>query len=195
MNIAHLLTFSRIFIIPFFPLIYLEHDALGISFLYVPYILLGILLVCEITDIVDGMVARKTNTVTDLGKILDPMADTITRIFVFVTFTRGWISIPLALVFVFLFREFMISMLRTVCAMRGVALGARPSGKLKAVVQATVNFLIVILMIPFSMGLITLEELRFVSFIAVSVAAAYTLLSSIDYLYANRGHIKQFIAT
>ena len=89
----------------------------------------------------------------------------------------------------------MISMLRTVCAMRGVALGARPSGKLKAVVQATVNFLIVILMIPFSMGLITLEELRFVSFIAVSVAAAYTLLSSIDYLYANRGHIKQFIAT
>jgi CDP-diacylglycerol---glycerol-3-phosphate 3-phosphatidyltransferase len=193
MNLAHVLTFSRIFLIPFFPLIYLEYDFFGISFLYVPYILLSILLVCEFTDLMDGMVARKTNTVTDLGKILDPMADSITRICVFFTFTKGWVSAPLLLVLIFLYREFIITTLRTLCAMRGIALAARKSGKIKAVVQAVVNILIVLLMIPFSRGYISLETLRVVSISSIAVAAAFAIGSAVEYLYYNRINVRQFL--
>ncbi len=74
MSIANYLTFIRIFISPIFLVVYLEHDALGITSFMLPYILLFLLGVSELSDAFDGYVARKYNQVTDLGKILDPMA-------------------------------------------------------------------------------------------------------------------------
>lgn len=191
MNIAHYFTFLRIFIIPFFPIIYLHPLWFGISVTAMPYFLLGILLLCEITDIVDGFLARRKNLVTDVGKIIDPMADTITHISVFFTFTQGMVSIPLLLVFVLLYREFAISALRTLCALKGYALAARKSGKLKAILQAVVCFLIVVLMIPYTLGYLSLDTLQIVSLISVSVIAIYTVATLVDYFYSNREYIKK----
>ena len=87
MNVAHYLTFLRIVLIPFFPVVYLYPFLFGLSFRSATFVLLFILAVCEITDVIDGIVARKKNQVTDIGKIIDPMADTITHISVFFTFT------------------------------------------------------------------------------------------------------------
>src|SRR5579872_4097218 len=136
MNIAHCFTLLRICISPLFPILYLEHDAFGIDLAAVPYVLMGLLLVAEFSDIFDGHLARSRNEVTDLGKVLDPMADSITHISLFLTFTQGFVALPLILVFVFLYRDLLISTLRTLCALRGVALAARFSGKMKAVLQA-----------------------------------------------------------
>lgn len=191
MTLAHYFTLLRVFLSPLFPLLYLEHDALGISLKALPYVMLGLLAVCECSDLMDGMIARRRNQVTDLGKVLDPMADSITRISLFLTFTQGMIALPLGLVLVFLYRDFLISTLRTLCALRGVALAARPSGKMKAVLQAIALFLILILMIPASTGRLSLGLLRQISLIATSVVALYTVLSAIDYLYANRLFIKR----
>ena len=79
-SVANCLTFIRIFISPVFLLVYLQHEALGISRIYLPYVLLFLLGVNELSDALDGFLARKYNQVTDLGKILDPMADSISRI-------------------------------------------------------------------------------------------------------------------
>jgi CDP-diacylglycerol---glycerol-3-phosphate 3-phosphatidyltransferase len=193
MNIAHYFTFLRIFIIPFFPIIYLYPGWFGISIGAMPYFLLGILLICELTDVVDGFLARKKNQVSDLGKIIDPMADTITHISVFFTFTQGMVSIPLLLVFILLYRELAISALRTLCALKGYALAARKSGKIKAISQAVVCFLIVILMIPYTMGLISLELLQCVSLLSLSLIALYTIVTLVDYFYANWGYIKKLV--
>ncbi len=144
MNIAHFFTLLRIFISPLFPLLYFEYQWLGIPLLWLPYLLLILLTICECSDLFDGFLARKRNQVTDLGKILDPMADTITHISLFLTFTQGMIQLPLVLIFVFLYRDLFISTLRTLCALRGVALAARFSGKVKAVIQATVAFAIIL---------------------------------------------------
>lgn len=157
-----------------------------------PIILLGILIFCEITDLVDGLWARWKNQVTDLGKVMDPMADSITHILVFFTFTQSWIDIPILLVFVFLYREFLISTLRTICALRGFSLAARRSGKIKTLLQAIVAILIVVLMIPFIMGYISLETLKVTSLILVSIAAIYSVISAVDYVYANRSYLKKF---
>ncbi len=191
MYIAHYFTFLRILIIPFFPLVYLEYEKLGIGPTKMPYVLLGILFICALSDLVDGFIARKRNEVSDLGKILDPMADSITNIIVFFTFTQGWVSIPLLLVFVFIYREFIISTLRTVCALKGCALAARKSGKIKTILQIGVNFFIVFALVVFTQGLVSIEDLRLWSFYAVAIAAFYSVFSAIDYLYSNRIYLKK----
>lgn len=191
MNPSHYLTLLRVFLSPVFPILYLEWDWLGIPLLWLPYILLGLLIICECSDVLDGMLARKRNEVTELGKVLDPMADSITHISLFLTFTQGFVGLPLLLVFVFLYRDLFISTLRTLCALRGVALAARFSGKMKAVMQASVAFLIIFLMIPYTLGWISLSLFQQISLFAVAICALYTAISIGDYIYANWTYIKR----
>jgi len=191
MNLPHFFTLLRIFISPLFPLLYFKHESLGISFLYLPYVLLFLLAICESSDLFDGFLARKRNQVTDLGKVLDPMADSITHITLFLTFTQGIVNLPLVYVFIFLYRDFFISTLRTLCALKGVALAARFSGKVKAVMQAIVAFLIIILMIPYSHGVLSLVLFQQISLFVVAIAALYTALSMGDYVFANRFYIRK----
>ena len=193
MNIANYITCCRIFIGPLFLLIYLEHKYFGISFIQLPYFLLGLLSVLELSDVMDGYLARKFNTVTDLGKILDPMADSISRISVFLTFTIGFVKLPMFLVLVFIYRDAFVGVLRTICALRGFALAARFSGKIKAVIQAIVAFAIVLMMIPYSRGYISLKDFHFFCVILVSVAAIYAVASAIEYFYANRKYVKSLL--
>jgi CDP-diacylglycerol--glycerol-3-phosphate 3-phosphatidyltransferase len=191
MNSAHYFTLLRILISPIFPILYLGYGWLGIPLVWVPYLMLVFLVICEFSDILDGFLARRSNQVTDLGKVLDPMADSITHISFFLTFTQGFVKLPLLLVLVFLYRDFFISTLRTLCALRGLALGARLSGKLKAIMQACVAFLIIFLMIFYTQGLISLEMLQQISLLSVAISALYTIFSACDYFYANRLFIKK----
>ncbi len=191
MNIAHCFTLLRVLISPLFPLLYLERERLGISWIALPYILLFLLLICEYSDWFDGFWARRKNQVTDLGKVLDPMADSITHISLFLTFTQGVVQLPLLLVLIFFYRDLFISTLRTLCALKGVALAARFSGKVKAVIQAAVAFIILLLMIPYTMGILPLDVFRQISLFFASIAALYTVVSVGDYVYANRIYIKK----
>ncbi len=195
MNPAHFFTILRIFLSPLSPLLYLARESLGITIVALPYLLLSLLILSEFSDIFDGFIARKLNQVTDLGKVLDPMADSITRISLFLTFTQGFVQLPLMVVLVFLYRDFFISTLRTLCALRGVALAARFSGKLKAIIQACVAFVIIILMFPYTTGHLSLELFQQISLYSISFAAFYTVISAVDYFYANRMYIKKALET
>ena len=186
MSIAHYITFTRIIISPIFLLTYLEHDALGISDQWLPYVLLILMGISELSDACDGFFARLYNQVTDLGKIFDPMADSIARISVFLTFTQDPVHLPMLLIFVFIYRDSVISTLRTICALKGFALAARPSGKLKAVIQAIAAFCILGMMIGHSKGLLTQSDLQTYSTLFVGVAALYAVYSALDYIHANR---------
>lgn len=191
MSIANYFTLSRLLISPIFLIVYLEHEFLGIHFLFLPYILIFLLTLLELSDAFDGYLARKYNQVTDLGKILDPMADSISRISIFLAFTEGVIQLPMFYVFVFLYRDSVISTLRTMCALKGVALAARTSGKIKAVVQAVSAYVILILMIPNSLGFLSLSSLRIISKSIVGLACLYAVFSGCEYIYANRDFIRK----
>ncbi len=191
MSLPLFLTLSRIFLGPVFLLVYLYYQHLGITLISLPYILLFLAGVSELSDVFDGALARKHNKVTELGKLLDPMADSIFRLSVLLSFTQGVIQLPLLLVCVFFYRDTIISTLRTVCALRGIALAARLSGKIKAVIQAAVGFFILIMLIPYSMGCLDLQLLKTVSFYSVFIAAIYTLYSGLEYVIVNRAYIKK----
>ncbi|QVL55313.1 MAG: CDP-diacylglycerol--glycerol-3-phosphate 3-phosphatidyltransferase [Simkaniaceae bacterium] len=185
------LTIGRIFISPIFLIFYLKYQQLGITLHALPFVLIFLLVLSELSDFFDGFLARRFNLVTELGKILDPMADSITRLTILLTFTQGFIRLPLLLVFAFVYRDAMISTLRTVCAFRGVTLAARTSGKIKAVLQAFSIFAILILMIPYAWGSLSLLQLQNISLIIISAAAVYTVFAGGEYIWANRSYIRQ----
>lgn len=193
LTIANYLTFIRIFISPIFLLLYIQHDTFYITNQALPYVLLFLLIASELSDALDGHLARKFNQVTDFGKLLDPMADSIARISILLTFTQPPVNVPLLLIFVFLYRDSVVSTLRTICALKGFALAARPSGKIKAVIQAVVIISIVLLMIPHSLGTLSSWSLQALSTFLVAIAATYTVFSGVEYMYANRHYIRKVL--
>ncbi len=167
---------------------------MGISLELLPYLLLFVACISELSDLFDGFFARKHNKVTELGKLLDPMADSVFRLSVLLAFTQGFVQIPLLLFCIFFYRDILISTLRTICALRGVALAARWSGKIKAVLLAIVIFFILVLMIPYSLGYLDLATLRIISIYSVSVASLYVIYSAVEYILANKSYIKKAVS-
>lgn len=190
MSLALYLTLGRIILSPIFLVVYLFYQELGISLTALPFILLSIVILAELSDFLDGIAARHKNEVTELGKILDPMADSIFRLSFFFTLTQGFVKLPLWLVLFFFYRDSIVSTLRTVCALRGIALGARLSGKIKAVVQAGAAFIILSLMIPYTFGMMDINLFRDIAFYVVLAAVIYTVASGVEYIKANYQFIK-----
>lgn len=194
MTLANYLTCLRVLIAPLFLFIYLEYETLSLSLSTLPYLLFLLLGIGELSDLADGYFARRYNEVTELGKILDPMADSIYRLSIFFTFTLPPIRLPMVLIFILFYRDTVISTLRTICALRGVTLAARPSGKLKAIIQACTALTIIGLLIPYSIESLSEEKLRLISTILVGLTSLYTLISGGEYLYANRHYIAKSLA-
>jgi len=98
-----------------------------------------IFVIAGVTDFLDGYIARKYNLITDLGKLLDPIADKILVSAAFIelvsfndlmpVITPAWIVISV------LAREFSITGLRSLAAAKGVILAAERIGKHKTVSQ------------------------------------------------------------
>lgn len=195
MTLALFLTLVRIAISPLFLLVYLYGQQWGLGLLEVASLLLGLVALAELSDLFDGMAARRWNQVTELGKVLDPMADSIFRLSVFLTLTQGVVALPLWLVLFFFYRDSMISTLRTVCALRGYTLSARFSGKVKAVVQCIAVFLILLLMVPYALGWISLAFLQTTAFYIALGAVVYSLFSGVEYILANADYIRSALVS
>lgn len=107
----------------------------------------GVFLIAAISDVYDGHLARSRGEVTDLGKILDPLADkllllsTLVPIY-WISRTRHdlynipiWGSIPLWVCLLLLGRELAMTIFRWWARRRGVIIAAGNAGKLKTVIQ------------------------------------------------------------
>ena len=71
-NLPNLLSLLRLAMIPLLLWLYLDREA---------YLLTAAVLVLSgATDVVDGIIARRYDLITDLGKALDPIADKLTQI-------------------------------------------------------------------------------------------------------------------
>jgi len=100
----------------------------------------------EVSDVLDGYVARRYGRVTDFGKLYDPFSDAFTRYTLFL----GLYAIDVAslwMVIAIFYRDAAISFFRTVAATRDVVVGARPTGKIKAVVQGVGVQIIMVLLV------------------------------------------------
>ncbi len=76
-NIPNLLSAFRILLIPVFIVFYMKAD--GKNYEYYAYAAAALVL-SGLSDLFDGVIARKFNQMTELGKILDPIADKLTQL-------------------------------------------------------------------------------------------------------------------
>ena len=86
------------------------------------------------TDWLDGWYARRTGRSSNLGRLLDPVADKLLVMATFVMLVGR--VLPAWMVAAIVAREFLLSGLRLAALERGVVIGARDLGKLKTGLQA-----------------------------------------------------------
>ena len=145
MSLANKLTFTRVILSPLFFVVYLLPGWLSCTAqtqtqtqiqpanaAWTVPVLWLIFIISEITDMLDGMAARKRGEVSDFGKLFDPFADTLMQITIFLCFVTDRVF-PSALFLLVLYREFCILFIRNLMLKKGVAMGARISGKIKTV--------------------------------------------------------------
>lgn len=154
---------------------------------------LGVLVLSETSDVLDGIIARRFGLVSDFGKILDPYADSTFRLSVYFSFASQahgpWI--PLWMAMILFYRDLLVTVIRNFGIERRVFVQARASGKIKAVAQGGVAF--AVLLIAAVRG----EE--WVSYYSATGATvtglahglmwlvtAFTLWSAWDYFWSNR---------
>lgn len=100
-TISNFISFSRIFIV--IPVVY-RHYINGYSVDAIIILLIGYGI---ISDYLDGFVARKTNTISEIGKMIDPISDKIAAGLLFIyTVVIGWV--PFWFLWLFIARDILI---------------------------------------------------------------------------------------
>jgi len=176
LGIANQLSLFRLCVTPIFIVVFILGGTTGYA------IALAIAILTEITDALDGYLARAKKETSDFGKLVDPMADTVAHFSVFLCFLWGgyahlWV---VALIF---YRELLVAYIRIAAARSGFVLAARLSGKLKALTQgvAILATLVLILRTPQNDPL-AVEVTKVTAQHLMVLVAAVTLWSGVDYV-------------
>ena len=181
MKIADIFTLIRIILAPVFLIIYFVPEWFGFGSVLSVWILLPLIIFAEFTDFLDGYFARKTNQVSNFGKLFDPFADVILHLTVFFCYTiSGYVSPFIMLLFAY--REFGMLFVRLLAAQKGVAIGARKGGKLKTVLYVVAGFFSLFLECAKRLGFTLPENLMYIGYIFYIMGLVASYVSFIDYL-------------
>jgi CDP-diacylglycerol---glycerol-3-phosphate 3-phosphatidyltransferase len=141
MNLPNKLTATRLVLAPFFFLFFFSVDVIdGLSPVVYSVVLVLIYGIMELTDLLDGKIARKRNLVTDLGKVMDPFADVISHLTFFTCFLACGIM-PVWAFILIVWREFSQSFTRMLMMGKGKAMAANIFGKAKTCLYALCSVL------------------------------------------------------
>lgn len=208
MNLPNKLSLLRICLIPFFVAAYF------LPFWWGAIVAVGIFILAAFTDFLDGHIARKYNLVTDLGKLLDPIAD---KILVCAALFCLAASNPLATTYqpidmptlkpyydlfqtggyvffavcgtLILSRELLISAVRMIATSKGIVVQANIYGKVKTVFQVvSLPCLLLLRCTAFVQcaGMLFFTILMYVGLALFAVAVVLTIVSGIIYLVQNK---------
>ena len=172
MNTPNKLTLLRVIMIPVFIIFYL-YEITPVSNI----IALLVFVLAFFTDWLDGYLARKTNQVTNFGKIMDPLADKVLVATAMVCLNFSGIVSPWITIAV-LAREFAVSGIRIAAAAEGNVVAASIWGKAKTMWQ----------FIAITITLIFMEKNLFVD-ICMWINLALTLISGVDYIVKNKKYL------
>ena len=192
MNLPNKLSIIRIVLVPIMMFFYLaDFIPYGIG----KYLAAIIFLIAAFTDRLDGKIARERNQVTDLGKLLDPIADkmllTCGLLLIVVDHT---IMAPLGIIglAILIARDTLVNALRQIGTTKGIVFAAPLSGKLKAIFHYIYIPIFMVLAGFTAVGvtgliwttLFKIFEVR--AYFVFGVATAITIWSAIDYSIRNK---------
>ena len=159
-TIPNLLTFIRFIIVPFYFYFLVSNYYMTAAVLY------GL---AAVSDILDGYLARKLNQSSELGKIIDPIADKLIVgvTLVFFAFKRIF---PPILVIIFVLKELLMLLVGFLFLLKGIKIiSSRIYGKV-AMVLTSISILMALLQIPLSI-------------LVFIVGLFFSVFAGLDYLY------------
>lgn len=168
-GIPNILCYIRFLLIPVFVILYIRandpRDYLRAA---------AVVFVSGLTDFLDGFIARRFNMVTELGKIIDPLADKLTQAsLIFVLIFKMEIENMIFLLILFVLMQLFLLVAGLVMLKKGTKLnGAKWFGKVSTMVFYSV--MLVLVSIP------TLDSM--VTNILMLVCGAFLLLSFLLYI-------------
>lgn len=193
MNLANRITMARIFLVPvimFFLLVKIDLPTISYKVSSTSYDITYnqifaalIFIIAASTDGLDGYIARSRKMVSNLGKLLDPLADKLLIAAVLISLVDmnkldAWIAI------VIISREFAVTGLRQVALLEGTVMAASKWGKWKTAIQITAIIALLLNNFPFEFIHIPFD--LWTSWLA----AAITIYSGIDYFVKNKNVIQ-----
>lgn len=177
LNLPNAITVARIALVPLFIWLSLTLPITDMTTLS-GWWTVTVFVLAIATDGVDGAIARRRGLVTNLGKILDPIADkalTGAGFLLLVYFGQA----PLWAVALILLREIGITIFRLIVVRRRV-IAASGGGKLKTVLQAVV---IAVMLSP----LMTVSFVPPFAELLFWITAGITIFTGVQYLWAEFG--------
>jgi len=161
-QLPNLLTILRLALVPVIVLAYLANDGTN-------WLIFGLFFIAGLSDYVDGKLARSTGTISEFGKLWDPIADKLVIGAALVLLTADQI-IPVFITAIILTREIVITIARLATLSYGV-LAADRGGKLKTMLQ---GFSLLFLLAP--------ADLRFFALPMLYLATVLTVITGTRYL-------------
>lgn len=202
LNLPNVITITRIGVCPVIFWLALSTEPTLRFLAFVLFVVAGV------SDVWDGYLARRYDLITDVGKLLDPIADKLLVIATLVPFYvishRGgaldevpwWGPLPMWVLIVLFGREIFITLFRGYAVRRGVVIAAGTAGKRKALFQMLfIGGLLLWYPLAeiaasrgWSSGIWTAaaEGLRAWIGITLAIAILLTVYSMIDYLWSYR---------
>ena len=185
MNWANRLTLSRLLLTVLFV------AALSSSWAYARTSALIIFLIAGLTDFIDGEVARRYGSITNFGKLMDPLVDKIMMAAAFISLVPLK-AVPAWAATTVVARDFLITGLRLMASAKGRVLPAERLGKQKTSSQ--------VITVIFFLGLLSIAELRYANEtstwwfrawhdggpVLVWITVALTIYSGLGYVWRHR---------
>lgn len=191
MNLPNKLSLLRIFLIPIFIFFYLATFIPGGKIVAVV-----VFIIASLTDMLDGKIARKYNLVTNLGKLLDPIADKLLVISgLLLVVVDGTIPHPYGVIvaIIIIGRELLISAFRQIAASQNVVMAADKFGKIKMITQVIALPMLFVLAFLHTIAInsTVLLVCEIVSYVFIGLATLFTILSGVNYIVKNRQVLKE----
>ena len=151
-----------------------------------PWVCAVLFLLLSFSDFLDGYLARSRNEVTTFGKFMDPLADKLLVIAVFLVMVQMG-QLPAWVPLIVLFREFLVSGLRMMAAAKGLVIAASWYGKAKTVTQMIAIVLFILIdALPAVLGEQFAEPIFVLAWIVLVVSLVLTILSMVDYFMKSK---------
>jgi len=171
--------------------------AMSVAWPYAATTAFFIFTLASLTDWLDGHIARSQNLVTDLGKLLDPLADKILITAALVALVERQVA-PMWMVVLIIAREFLITGLRIIAAHKQKILAAERIGKHKTISQIVA---ILVSLAYLSLGEFGLQNTLLARFLDTAQQPLYwfalfiTVLSGAVYFWKNAAIVNESMET
>ena len=167
-TVPNLLTVFRILLVPVLVAVLLSESSIGDA------LAAGVFVLASLTDILDGWIARRHQSETNFGRLMDPLADKLLVTAALVSLValdrlEAWVAM------VIIAREFAVTGLRQLALEQGHVIPASQWGKLKTLLQVVMVLVLIIV-----------DERPLGVDLLVYATVLVTVLSGADYFFGLR---------